>query len=58
MPPSGGARVIQTHATINMDGRKVGEGVTRHVVQEASFARSGPAFDGTLGRAPVDYTQV
>lgn len=47
--PSKGGQTIQVNSTINMDGKQVATGVTKHQTREATKAPSGPsAFDSSM----------
>ena len=52
----GSDKVIQVSHVINMDGRKVAEGVSEHRVRAMSGPSEGsPFFDSTRGTEPMDF---
>lgn len=54
--PAAGSKTIQVHSTVNLDGRKVGEAVTKHQVSEgAGPAEGAPYHDATFSTAPLDF---
>lgn len=47
--PGKGGQTIQVNSTINMDGKQIATGVTKHQTREATKAPSGPsAFDSSM----------
>lgn len=54
---TGGARPVQVHSTVNLDGRKIGESVTTHMAHDLNRRAnsSTSAYDPTMGLAPVGY---
>lgn len=47
--PRNPLKTIQVHSTINLDGRKVGDAVTDHIVKNSSRAPTGPSgVDSTM----------
>lgn len=51
----GGSQPIQVHSTINLDGRKVGESMTKHIADSLNRHANtvGSAFDPTMAVPPV-----
>jgi len=49
VPPPKNGQTIQVNSTINMDGKQIATGVTKHQTREATKAPSGPsAFDSSM----------
>lgn len=57
-PPARGTAPIQIRSEINMDGYRVAQAVTQHIVNDGSHV-SGPAtYDGVLAPTPVDLIET
>lgn len=57
-PPARGMAPIQIRSEINMDGYRVAQAVTRHIVDDGSHV-SGPAtYDGVAAPTPVDLIEA
>lgn len=51
-----GDKYVQVQSTVNLDGKKVGEAVTKHQVGVASKPQTGGfAYDTRMGLVPVGY---
>lgn len=59
VPPSSDQKTIQVASTVNLDGRKVGEAVTTHIVSEGNGpAQGSPYTDNTRGGSSFDFALV
>jgi hypothetical protein len=57
IPPPSGEQTIQVATTINVDGRKLAEVVTKHQARDgAGPAEGAPYHDSTHSVAPVDFS--
>lgn len=55
VPPSGGQPII-TKATFNLDGRRVGEGIVKHMIDASQFQQSAANFDGMAAPTSGDFS--
>lgn len=55
-PPSGSGVPIITKASLNMDGRKVGEVIVNHMVRASSHVQSAANFDGLAAPTSGDFS--
>jgi hypothetical protein len=59
IPPGRGTQVQVAMATVNLDGRRVGEATLKYIVDEGQGPSQGSAyFDGTFGASPVDLAMA
>lgn len=59
IPPARAPEMKAVMASVNLDGRKVGEATLRYIVDEGQGAPQGsPYFDGTWGLTPTDLAMA